>query len=187
MRFGFVVVPVVVYLAAACAEGPHSTQDAKLACDVALVHVQNFAASQQGRIAFQRASPPLLPSREVVEKVLKEKPEFRSDPDASMMLLAADVREIDVISKCPNLAEWLQETKALTNQDDIDALTRVEGWTTPIIVMSFPAVSPDGKQVYVQTKEYLRQFNGKDAYTTYVRGAKGKWSVLRRLENDIIS
>lgn len=103
-----------------------------------------------------------------------------------MMLLAADVREIDVMSKCPNLAAWLREAKAITNQDDIDALTRVEGWTTRIMIMSFPAVSSDGKRVYIQTKEYGRQFNGQDAYTTYVRGSEGKWIVLRRSESDII-
>lgn len=183
------LVMALAFIPSACSDEARESPDTVAACGIALDYAQRFRTDWEklGRPIAIRYEPGLsVPTRQKLEQVLADNPEFEGGPEVAITLAAADLRDRRVMDECSNLRNWVQTSGILSDDARIDELTRQPEWPIAVLSMSLPAVSEDGSTALFYSRKYAGPLAGALMAVTYKKQASGKW-VLHDEEELAIS
>lgn len=169
---------IVMMVSAGCTAGGANALVPQAACEIALDYAMVFRSEASRPIAVMRRPYPLAPSRQEIEAFLRQNPDLRTDPDLTLSLAEADIREVSVVESCPALQNWLNEAEILHDDQLITKITLRSEWPVDVLAMSTPALSSDNSIAQFYTSEDSGHLAGALYAVTYRKAANGHWVLL---------
>jgi hypothetical protein len=170
---------------ASCAQEKADPNPSPLGCEVALAYAESFVSEVRAyedfagrRLALSTATGWIAPTQEELDALLARGSKISEGSDHELIAAAVRHRDLDVLGQCASLREWVERERVITDEQEIQRLTKSEEWPVVVLTMSMPVLAPDAGEALLYASKYAGGLSGVTLAVSYRRDEQGKWDMI---------